>query len=253
MRLITIPMSHYCEKARWGLVHAGLNYVEDAHLQVFHYLAVRPYSAKGMVPVLVTNGEAVADSTAILKFLDRSLPEESRLYPEKLLPEVEALEEGFDEKLGIETRRWVYFHWMWQPTREVLPIAAQLTPRWQRMLAPLLFPLLRLYLKRHLKVSRENVEAGLSIIASSFDEVARRMGDGRRYLCGNQFTAADLSFACMAAPILLPAEYGIRLPSFDEAPEPARADIRRFREHPAGQFALRLFAERRKVPALPAR
>ena len=36
MRLITIPMSHYCEKARWGLAHAGVEYVEEAHLQVFH-------------------------------------------------------------------------------------------------------------------------------------------------------------------------------------------------------------------------
>lgn len=29
-RLLTIPISHYCEKARWALEHAGIPYREDA-------------------------------------------------------------------------------------------------------------------------------------------------------------------------------------------------------------------------------
>lgn len=244
MRLITIPMSHYCEKARWGLVHAGVDFVEEAHLQVFHYAAVRRYEARGMVPVLVTGSEAVCDSTAILEFLDRGLPEACKLYPGRQRQEIEALEEHFDERLGVETRRWVYFHWMSLPAREVLKIAGQGTPWWQRLLAPMLFPMLRRYLNRHLGISRDNVEAGLVTIAAIFDEVAARLGDGRAFLCGDRFTAADLSFACMAAPILLPPEYGIRLPSPEEAPAAAQADIARFRAHPAGQFALRLFKGR---------
>lgn len=247
MRLITIPMSHYCEKARWGLAHAGVSYVEEAHLQVFHYRAVRPYSARGMVPVLVTDSSAVADSTAILQFLDQRLPEPRKLYPEPLRKEIESLEEQFDETLGIETRRWVYFQYLKAPTREVLRTAAQGIPRWQRMLAPLLLPMMRMYLNRHLAITRDNVEQGLRAISDCFDQVAARLNDGRRYLLGDRFTAADLSFACMAAPILLPPEYGIRLPTPDEAPVAARADIQRFREHPAGQYALRLFKEHRAV------
>jgi glutathione S-transferase len=247
MRLITIPMSHYCEKARWGLSHAGVDFVEEAHLQVFHYAAVRRYDARGMVPVLVTESEAVCDSTAILEFLDRGLPEACKLYPAGLRQEIEALEEHFDERLGVETRRWVYFHWMSLPAREVLKTAGQGTPWWQRLLAPMLFPMLRRYLNRHLGISRDNVESGLVTIAAIFDEVAARLGDGRVFLCGDRFTAADLSFACMAAPILLPPEYGIRLPLPEEAPAQARADILRFRAHPAGQFALGLFNRRNRA------
>ncbi|HWY26143.1 MAG TPA: glutathione S-transferase [Nevskia sp.] len=245
MRLITIPMSHYCEKARWGLVHAGVDYVEDAHLQVFHYLAVRRHSSRGMVPVLITDTAAVADSTAILHFLDARLPDASRLYTEQQRGEVESLEEYFDEQLGVETRRWVYFHWMNLPAREVLKTAAHGVPAWQRLIAPLLFPLLRFFLNRKLAISSANVDRGVQLIVGIFDEVAARLGDGRPYLCGARFTAADLSFACMAAPVILPPEYGIPLPTPDQAPQPAREDIRRFRAHPAGQFALRLFAERR--------
>ncbi len=246
MRLITIPMSHYCEKARWGLAHAGLEFEEDAHLQGFHYLAVRSYSSKGMVPVLVAGQETICDSTAILQFLDHHyVPERRKLYPDSFRKEIEALEERFDSSLGVETRRWVYLRWMSQPSREVLAIAAQGVPLWERALAPMLFPVMRHYLNSYLKVTPRRVEAGLKIIAAIFDEVGERLADGRAFLVGDTFTAADLSFACMAAPILLPPEYGIRLPTPEEAPAEARAEVERFRNHPAGRFVLRLYEEHR--------
>jgi len=248
MRLLTIPMSHYCEKARWGLAHAGLDYVEEAHLQVFHYRPVRRYSRLGKVPVLIAGDEAVADSTAILQFLDRRyLPEAKRLYPEALRAEVEALEERFDEQLGIETRRWVYHRFMELPQREVLRTAAQNTPAWERATAPLLFPMMRRFLNTKLDISSATVSAGTATITAIFDEVAERLADGRPYLLGERFTAADLGFACMAAPVLIPPEYGIRLPTLEEAPAAARPEIQAWREHPAGRFGLRLFREQRST------
>ena len=41
LRLITIPISHYCEKARWALERAGLPYREERHVQGIHRLAAR--------------------------------------------------------------------------------------------------------------------------------------------------------------------------------------------------------------------
>lgn len=246
MRLITIPMSHYCEKARWGLAHAGIDYVEEAHLQVFHYAAISAYNNTGMVPVLVTDNGAISDSTAILQFLDQQLAPARKLYPEPHRAEIEALEENLDTNFGIETRRWVYFHWMGLPRRDVMRTAGQGTPGWQRFLAPMLFPMMRRYLSKHLEISASNVERGMQEIQSAFDAVADRLRDGRPFLFGDQFTAADLTFASLAAPILLPPEYGIRLPTLDEAPAAARTDIDKFRAHSAGQFALQLFRNHRQ-------
>src|ERR1700728_3679182 len=54
LRLITIPISHYCEKARWALDRVGLPYREERHVQGIHQLAARRAGGGVTVPVLVT-------------------------------------------------------------------------------------------------------------------------------------------------------------------------------------------------------
>jgi glutathione S-transferase len=54
LRLVTIPISHYCEKARWALERAGLAYREEPHVQRIHRLAARRAGGGATVPVLVT-------------------------------------------------------------------------------------------------------------------------------------------------------------------------------------------------------
>jgi len=239
------------EKARWGLIHAGVHYVEDAHLQLFHYLVARRYNTRGMVPILVTDTGAITDSTEILRFLDQRLPESAKLYPKSHIQEVEGLEDFFDERFGVETRRWVYFNLRNLPARQILKLAGQGTPLWERAIAPPFFTPLFRFLLHRLDVSRENVDRGFPVIADTFDLVSTRLSDGRPFLCGDRFTAADLTFASLAAPVLWPPEYGIKFPPLDEAPTSASDAIRRFRAHPAGAFALRLFRDHRS-PATDA-
>ena len=117
VRLISIPMSHYCEKARWGLERLGIDYFEERHLQVFHYPRTFWFSGGPNVPVLVDKGKVVRDSTAILKYLDGYAEDNQRLYPQdgKLLSRVNELEDLFDDVLGVESRRWVYYHFKTRP------------------------------------------------------------------------------------------------------------------------------------------
>ncbi len=246
MKLITIPMSHYCEKARWGLEYAGIAYREEAHLQGFHYLAVAGKKSGGMVPVLSGADICISESSRILKWIDRSLAAERKLYPDALASRIDALEHDYDHRLGVESRRWVYFHWKAAPPREVLRIAGQGTPVWERALAPVVIPFVLKFIENKLDVGANQVQAGRGIIDETFDRVANLLDKGQAFLCGDRFTAADLSFACMAAPLVMPAEYGIRLPTADRIPEAARADFERYRAHPAGQYAMRLFQAYRR-------
>ncbi len=61
--LVTIPISHYCEKARWALDRAGIAYREQPHIQLIHIAAARRAGGGRTVPVLVTgDGATIGDS-----------------------------------------------------------------------------------------------------------------------------------------------------------------------------------------------
>lgn len=245
LRLLTIPISHYCEKARWALDYHGLPYVEERHLQVFHYLRSFRLGRGPNVPVLVDGNTAISDSTAILKYLDRYAAPDARLYPERHRQVVDEWEELFDGTLGIESRRWVYFHALRTPSQS-LATSCQGVPRWQAAIAPLCYPLLKTYITRHLRITPERVGAGLETSRRVIAKVDAALGDGRPYLVGDRFTAADLTLASMMAPFLMPREYGVRLPRPDEVSEPMRAIIEEMRGTRAGEHALRMYRTQRQ-------
>jgi glutathione S-transferase len=74
-------------------------------------------------------------------------------------------------------------------------------------------------------------------VRAEFDMVAELLSDGRPFLCGERFSAADLTFAALAAAVTAPPQYGVRLPQPDELPEPVAGELRAFRDHPAGRYA----------------
>ena len=66
LRLVTIPISHYCEKARWALERADMPYREERHIQGVHQVAARRAGGGKTVPVLVTDDGAIGESQEIL-------------------------------------------------------------------------------------------------------------------------------------------------------------------------------------------
>src|SRR5690349_17185426 len=108
-RLITIPFSHYCEKARWALERAGVAHVEEGHLPLFSSIAAKRAGAKRTVPVFVSaDAELVPDSTDILRWCDAH-GGAAPLFPDAL-PDAATLEDDFDRRLGPAARRLAYFH-----------------------------------------------------------------------------------------------------------------------------------------------
>jgi glutathione S-transferase len=248
--LITIPISHYCEKARWALDRAGVRYRERPHLQLVHWLAVRRAGGGRTAPVLVCGDRVLAESGDILEAADAGLPPGRRLYPDGDLAaaEVRALEREFDERLGPQGRLWMYD--ALRGRREIaIAYACTGVPAWERRALPLAYPLVTRIIDRYLGITPAAAARSEAEVRAVFARVAKRLEDGRPYLCGDRFTAADLTFAALAAAVLMPPEYGVPLPQPDELPEPMAAVVRELRTHPAGAHALAMFRTERRSPS----
>jgi glutathione S-transferase len=245
--LLTIPISHYCEKARWALERAGIDYDERRHVQGVHIAYSRRAGGHGTVPVLICEDGVLAESEAIVRWADARLAPPRRLLLDAG-PEVEALCRRLDERLGPDGRRLMYAHML--PHRELLLECNNTgVPAWEDRFLRALFSLMTPFVVRRLGIGTDTVARDTPRVREEFDAIAERLADGRRYLFGDRFTAADLTFASLAAAVLVPPEYGVPLPQPDVLPEPIASEVRAMREHPAGVFALRLFREERRVPA----
>jgi glutathione S-transferase len=250
-RLLTIPISHYCEKARWALERAGLDYVEERHVQGIHQVVARRAGGGWTVPVLIADEGVFDESDLILRYADEHVGEEQRLFPAdpERRREVEQLCHWLDEGLGPDGRRVIYA--LILPFKDdMLRYNNQGVPRWEASLLTAMWPLITRYVKRHLRIGPETTAEDIARVRQAFDAVADRLADGRPYLCGDRFTAADLTFACLSAPVVSPPGYGIRLPQPEEMPESVAAVVRSFREHPAGHFALDMYRRHRRTPTL---
>jgi glutathione S-transferase len=212
-------------------------------VQGVHRFAARRAGGGTTVPVLVCEDGVLGESSEILAYADRHLSAERGLLTGDR--EVAALQRELDAGLGPAGRLWMYFQ-----LRGHKDIAAAYAttgvPAWERRMFPLAYPLVARVIDRYLGVTPESSAAAEDIVDDAFDRIAERLSDGRRYVFTERFSAADLTFAALAAAVLMPPQYGVALPQPGELPPPMARRVQAWREHPAGVFALRMFAEERR-------
>ena len=249
-RLISIGISHYCEKARWALQYCNIPFEEELHAPVGHVFATKPHGGRS-VPVLVHGKTVLTDSTPIVAWaVDKSGTGNSNESLIPLEPALRAkaleLEDLFDRKLGVATRAIAYYHWLDVPNL-LLPIMIEKVGWLEACLIWLFFPLVRRTMKKHMKINSETTAKSLLVCDDMFDMVGKRLDGGKRFLVGDTFTVADLTFATLAAPLVCPDENVImkRIAANRNFPHATREIIVKYRATPAGQFVLRLYREQR--------
>jgi glutathione S-transferase len=239
-RLITIPFSHYCEKARWALDATGVPYHEEAHAPVAHRFATRAVGAT-TVPVLVHEGGVVNDSTDIAHYADGLAQPQRRLLPEdaEARARVLALEDELDETIGKDAR--VVGYWALLSNGKVarafvgqMLLRVPLTPY-------LVAPLFRAMIFSRYKVSEERARAAEERVRATFARLGPTV-QKEGYLVGNRFTLADLTLAALSAPLLAPPEHPMTSRLSFPGLEALRTELR---DTPVGRHVLRVYKEHR--------
>jgi glutathione S-transferase len=241
-RLITLSISPYNELARWSLEHAGIPYAEEPQALVWHVIASRRAGGKGTTPLLVAGDEVVGESAEIAEWADRRSNAGRPLYAEGAAgEEARRLVTRFGDELGPESRRVIWGHLVKDHALADRYWGQGVSPR-QSRLQPWLLRLGKPGIRRALGLRKHQIDAAPSRVKAVFDEVAVRLGDGRSHLLGDELSAADIAFAAMASPAVLPGEgYPVNMLRPEDFPEPVANTIHELRAHPAGEYALRLY------------
>jgi glutathione S-transferase len=244
--VVSIPVSPYVEVARWLLDILGIAYHEQCHAPFLHLPASFRQRGGTDVPVLSAPGVSLANARAVLEHYGCYGPPERRLYPEapEDRAEVERLVTLFYDDMGVAVRAWAYSHML--PEREVTArLWARGAPAFERFVVRWAYPVLAAWMRRALRITPRTPEQAVVEIDTALDQVEVLLSDGRRYLAADRFTAADLVFAALLGPAVLPDNYGGPLPAPFELPAQMRRDHERFRNREAGAYALRLYREDR--------
>ena len=146
--------------------------------------------------------------------------------------------------LGPHVRRWAYAQLLHD--RALLRrIMSRGVSRVEAMLLPVIMPIVVPTVRTALRITPQSAQRSIEHVRAIFGEVDERLRDGREFLVGGRFTAADLTFAALAAPVLFPAGGGASYPALDDVPDAMRQEALQLRDSAAGRFALRLFAQER--------
>jgi glutathione S-transferase len=239
--LITIPFSHYCEKARWALEHARVPFVESAHLPGLHRRATARVGGTS-VPVLVTSERTLYQSTDIVRFADERATDARRLYPDAHRKTIDEAMELFDRELGPATRLIAYHYLLPSPAELVRTVGGAMSAA-RRLQMRVLLPLVRPLMRKRMRITAENAKRAESIVRKVMADVSDSLEDG--YLVGGRFTAADLTFAALAAPAVLPRGHAHYVDDPAGLPPPLREMLDEARATVAGKHAMAMYERHR--------
>ena len=238
--LISITPSHYCEKSRWSLQLANIPFHETRYSPFFHIQPVQKAGGKRTTPVLETEEGVFTDSITISTWIQS---QEKEFLPygkdEKQGRKILEAEEYFGRKIGPHTRRVIYYYLL---PHKKLVMDAMGNPDTSEPVNPWfsrLFPMFRFLMRKGMKIDQVEMQSSIGKLRACLDEIEEK-AEGQ-FIVGDSLSIADISFAALLAPIVVPEKYGAKMPILTDLDVDLQALIHEFRAHPTGQRCLWLY------------
>ena len=196
VKLIQIPFSHNCIKVRVALAIKNLPY-EIENIKPMDRSGVVRVSGQGLVPVLVDGDKAVADSTAILLYLDERCPQPPLVPRDPAARNLCLLLEDWADRAFMEaSRRIAYYNITAVPglvSRLFFPDETGLAVRLKERIA-----INRV--RKRFRFSAERYPKDAKEVRHAAALAVERL-DGKAWLMGEGPTVADIALATMSAPL----------------------------------------------------
>ena len=221
-----LKVSNYNEKARWALDYKGLPHVRRAVEAGRHPKVAKKLSGGTTLPVLELDGKAIGDSTEIIAELERVRPRPA-LYPADpaLRQRALELEDHFDEELGPYSRRLAMHH-AFKDKRLAFDMFVPDMPAIRRRVAEAAFPRVRKQIDAQFSIDEDSVAHAFAKVRDAGKLLRAEVGK-TGYLCGDEFSVADLTLASLLAPNVCPNQFPYPQPQRDHPLfEPVRAVLR---------------------------
>jgi glutathione S-transferase len=242
-----LQISHYNEKIRWALDYKRIPHTRRSVLPGMHMLIAKRLTGIQTTPVLTIDGESIGDSSAILAAIEERWPEPP-LLPENPLQRRRALrlEEYFDEELGADIRRMLYWELLQRPDL-VKPLFTNGQTLAARAAISAGYPMMKVAMRRLMNIYEDPSAESRQKTLDALDALEKELGDSD-YLVGNSFTMADLTAASLFYPLASPPEY----PYPSVVPADVSDAAREFMDGVAGRRGVEWVAEMYHRHRLPA-
>jgi len=187
-KLITMYGSPWSERVRWALAFKGLPYEKENYEPGIDEEKIKKLTGQALVPVLITDGRIIPDSTAILEWLEAAKPEPPLLpTSDKDRAQVSLWEEVAIGVLGPQARTLISGRLLRSSHPEMQKAGEYFGGKYG-----------------HSAYAEDQAKLTVKRLLLSLKQTL----SGRQYLVGDAFTRADLTTASMLM-LLKPAPDGM--------------------------------------------
>ena len=239
--LYVFNISHYCEKACWALEACGIDF-EYRHTMVGTHRAIAKKlgARRGSVPYLQTDTGVVCGSADIVDWCESQRGASGVPWNTEDDTQARAIEKRLDDVLGVHVRRFFYSYALTTMPETVRPLFSDGLPIWKRLAVTLGWSRIVPLMLKGMDLGPAQGMESRAILDAELAWLDGLLADGRPYLCGNNWTRADLALASLLGPLVEPPQH----PLAGKVTFPAEVNATKmaWAARPALQHVVRMYA-----------